>query len=853
MSTKLDRADNVGSGRVQIRPYWADSSEANLNATQSSWDGLSSAEAASRLQSAGANSYRPKKTHGPIEAFLGQFKNSIVLLLIAATVLSLIVGDFTNAVIIFVIILASAVMGFLHEYRASTAVNQLLAMVETKVTVTRDKSQAQVNLEDTVKGDVVVLSAGSMIPADGLVLAANNLFVDQASLTGESFPAEKKAGVVPADADATARTNCVFSGTHVTSGSGKMLAVRTGSETEYGQIIDRLSGRSVETDFERGVRRFGTMLLEVTLILTISVFAINVYFHRPVLESFMFAVALAVGLTPQLLTAIISVNLAHGAQRMAQAKVIVKRLNAIENFGSMNLLCSDKTGTLTLGIVQVQAAYDPSGAKSDSALHLARLNSHAQTGFVNPIDEALLAGVDLSTVESEVLGEIPYDFTRKRLTVILKLDGKPTMVTKGALDEVLAVCATARTAQGTEPLALSVGNIRDQFASFCAEGLRVLGIATRVLDKTPAPLNKECEADMCFEGLLVLGDPLRPDIVEAIARLADLGVGLKVITGDNYLAARHLGESLKLDNLTVLRGKDIRGLSDAALIARAQDAQIFAEIEPNQKERLILAFKRAGKVVGYIGDGINDGTALHAADVGISVANAVPVAKEAADIVMLEPGLGVLVNAVEEGRRTFANTLKYIYMASSANFGNMFSMAGASLFLPFLPLLPKQVLLNNLLTDAPEMTLAADNVDEELVQHPRSWDVAFLKKFMLVFGLISSVADFATFFFLLQMRASPALFRTAWFVESVLSATMAVFVVRSRRPIFRTRPGRQLIWAAAASLIATFCLPLTPLGRLLGFVPLPLTYLEVIFAIVLAYIVVAEVVKHWFYEMVKVH
>jgi Mg2+-importing ATPase len=834
-----------------VNPYWSRETSAVFESLKSSLGGLSSSEANGKLDEIGPNLYNPKKKQNVIFAFLGQLKSPIMLLLIAAAVLSLALGDAVNASIILLIILASAGLSFAQEYSAGNAVEKLLEVVQSKVTVLRDGKQAEALTAEIVPGDVVLLSAGAIIPADGLATEANNLFVDQAALTGESFPAEKLVGPVAADAEAARRTNTLFAGTHVYSGSGQMLVVQTGRSTEFGAVIAHMAAKPPETDFERGVRQFGHLLLQITTILTLSVFGINVFLHRPVLDSFMFALALAVGLTPQLLPAIISVNLSHGVKAIAKAKVIVKRLNAIENFGSMNLLCSDKTGTLTLGTVQIHGCCDPTGVDSTEVLRLARLNASYQTGFKNPIDEALVEGGPFTDPGLNLVGEIPYDFTRKRLSVLLAKDDKITMITKGALDEILSVCTTANSASGPTALDSSRDHIHEKFAELSNQGLRVLGVASKTLDAKPAKVGSELETAMCFEGLLALGDPIRPGAADAIKDLERMGISLKIITGDNSLAAAYLGTSLGLRDAQVVTGKEIKALTNNALAARASKADIFAEIEPNQKERLILVLQRAGFVVGYIGDGINDGSALHAADVGISVANAVPVAKEAADMVMLEPGLEVLVDAVQEGRRTFANTLKYVYMASSANLGNMFSMAGASLFLPFLPLLPKQVLLNNLLSDLPEMTLAGDAVDSELVGVPRKWNVHFITKFMVVFGALNSASDYATFGFLLYIHAHAPLFRTAWFVENIISAIFAVFVVRTRRPFFKSRPAMPLVWGALGTIALTLILPYTGLGKLLGFVPLSLSILTAVFGIVFGYLVVIETVKHFFYLSVK--
>jgi Mg2+-importing ATPase len=638
-------------------------------------------------------------------------------------------------------------------------------------------------------------------------------------------------------------------GTHVVSGHGQAVVVRTGRATEFGRVSERLKLRPPETDFERGVRRFGYLLMEVTLVLVIAIFAINVYLHRPVLEAFLFSMALAVGLTPQLLPAIISINLAHGAKRMAREKVIVRRLASIENFGSMNVLCSDKTGTLTEGVVRLRSALDLHGQESEKVLLYAYLNACHETGFINPIDEAIRTHRPFDVSDYKKLGELPYDFVRKRLSILVSQGDKRLMVTKGALENVLAVCSTAETAAGAERDIVAVRDEIDQrFAEFGSQGLRTLGVAYRDVG-ADSRITKDHEADMTFLGFLVLFDPPKPGIADTIRHLERLGVSLKMITGDHHLVAVHAAQQVGLSNSHVLTGPELHRMSDEALLQRVNEVNIFAEVEPNQKERLIVALKKAGNVVGYMGDGINDASALHAADVGISVESAVDVAKEAADIVLLERDLEVLVQGVREGRTTFANTIKYVFMATSANFGNMFSMAGASLFLPFLPLLPKQILLTNLMTDFPEMTIATDSVDSEMVEQPRRWDIRLIRRFMLTFGLVSSVFDYLTFGVLLfLLHATPDQFRTGWFLESVVSASLIVLVIRTRRPCFKSRPGRHLLMATLAIVAATFVLPYTALKGILGFTPMPWSFVGVLAAILALYIVSAELAKWVFYR-----
>jgi Mg2+-importing ATPase len=762
---------------------------------------------------------------------------------------SFLVGERRDALLILTIVLASAALGFWQERGATRAVERLLASVTTHATVVRGGVPCDVPREHVVVGDVLRLTAGDAVPGDCRILDAKDLFVVESALTGESYPVEKLAGIVAADAPLCSRTNAVFLGTHVASGTATAVVARTGRATEFGAIADRLRLRPPETEFERGVRRFGYLLAEVTFVLVVAIFAINVAFARPVLDSLLFSLALAVGLTPQLLPAIISVNLAHGARRMAARQVIVKRLAAIENLGSMDVLCSDKTGTLTEGVVRVHSAVGFDGQERPRVLDLAYVNAALETGFANPIDVAIRAldRVDLAAWVKR--DEVPYDFARKRLSIAVAHGGRTLLVTKGALAQVLEVCATAEGRDGsTVPLASVRDAVDARFHALSEQGLRVLGVAVRELDGA-ARAGRDAERGMCFVGMLALFDPPKPEIAATVATLRDLGVDLKIVSGDNRLVATALGRALGLPAPRVLTGADLRRTSDDALVRRVGDVDLFAEIEPNQKERIVLALKKAGHVVGYLGDGINDASAIHAADVGLSVEGAVDVAREAADIVLLDRALAVIIDGVREGRATFANTLKYVFMATSANFGNMFSMAGASLFLPFLPLLPKQILLMNLLTDLPEMTIATDRIDRGWIERPHRWNVEFIRAFMVTFGAVSSIFDFMTFAVLRWvLGAGIDEFRTGWFVESVVSATLIVLVVRTRGALWRSRPGNALVVATIGVVLATVLLPLTPLAGAMSFTPVPRAFLLALVGIVGSYVATAEAAKRLFYR-----
>jgi len=813
--------------------------------------GLSSAQAQALLAKYGPNSFSSQHRLNSLALLLNQFKSPIIVILIFAAILSIFLGDLTDALIILTIVLASGLLGFWQERGAANALKKLLAVVQTKATVLRDGNSVKIPLAQVVPGDVVILSAGSTIPGDCLIVDSQDLFLDEAALTGETFPVEKKAGLQPTETSLSQRNNVLFMGTHVVSGKAQAVVVHTATSTEFGKVSERLRLKPPQTEFERGIQQFGYFLMEVTLVLIVIIFAVNVYLARPVLDAFLFSLALAVGLTPQLLPAIISINLAQGAKQMARHKVIVKRLSSIENFGSMNVLCADKTGTLTEGEVQLKSSLDANGNQSEKVALYAWLNASFESGYLNPIDAAIRSYRQFDLTQYKKLDEVPYDFVRKLLSVLVAPQNTPLhlMVTKGALDNVLAVCNEAEVADGQKvKLETVLSQIRAKFEELSQAGFRTLGVAYKDWG-ADSLIDKGCETDMIFLGFVVLTDPPKAGIATTITRLEQLGVSLKIITGDNRAVAAHLGQQVGLKVTKILTGADLHRTSQEALIRQVSEVNLFAEIEPNQKERIIVALKKAGCVVGYMGDGINDASALHAADVGISVESAVDVAREAADIVLLEKGLEVLIEGVKQGRITFANTLKYVFMATSANFGNMFSMAGASLFLSFLPLLPKQILLANLLTDFPETAIATDNVDPAWVAKPRRWDIHFIRNFMLTFGLVSSIFDYLTFgVLLLILNATPEQFRAGWFVESVLSASLIVLVIRTSGPFYKSKPGKTLVIATLLIDALTLAIPYSPIAPFLGLGKLPPLFLLMLGLILAFYMFTAEVAKHFFYK-----
>ena len=831
-------------------PFWSEPSERLLALLHTSAEGLSSVEAQGRLLAHGPNALRPTSPLAGLRLLARQFESPLVGILVFAACVSALVRDWTDAAIVLAILLGSVLVGFFQEYRASVAVERLRARVRVHATVLRDGQPASLAPEEIVPGDVVLLTAGSLIPADAVVLEAHDLFVSQSVLTGEAYPVEKQPGHVAPDAGLAERANCVFMGTSVRSGTARALVVRTGTETAFGEIADRLRLRPPETDFERGIRQYGYLLLRIALVLVLLVFTAQFLLERPPVESLLFALALAVGISPELLPAIIEVTLAQGAREMAAHGVIVRRLDAIENLGSMNVLCTDKTATLTRGVLALASAADAAGAASDAVLRAAWLNASLQTGLASPLDEAIRREVERRGVgfaTAPKLDEIPYDFVRRRLGVVVRDADRALLITKGAFESVLEACEGVRQGGGVAPLEADRRALLEaRFAAWSAEGSRVLGLATRTLPLRER-YGRSDETALVFEGFLVFLDPPKPGVAETLDALRRLGVAIKVVTGDNRLVTAHLGRAIGLEDPRMLTGRELDQLRDDALGRVAASTDLFVEVDPNQKERILLALKKAGHVVGFLGDGINDASALHSADVGISVEGAVDVAKEAADFVLLEPDLDVLRRGIECGRASFANTLKYVSITTSANFGNMLSMAAASFFLPFLPLLAKQILLNNLLSDIPMLGLPGDHVDAERIERPGRWQVRPIRDFMLVFGLISSAFDLLTFAALWVLsRGVAEVFRTGWFVESLLTELAIVLVVRTRLPVHRSRPGR-LLWTSTAAVAAlTLALPWLPGSRWFGFVPLPGAVLATVLAITLAYAATSELAKRRF-------
>ncbi|HUL10652.1 MAG TPA: magnesium-translocating P-type ATPase [Methylococcaceae bacterium] len=837
-------------------PYWSRDVAELSAALGSDSGGLSSENAAAKLREVGPNSVEDASHLSALRLLLRQFESPLVLILIFGAVISLALGEWVDASIILTIVLGSTLLGFYQEYRASAAVEELKRRLALTCRVVRNGIEQTVPVSTIVPGDVIVLSAGNLIPADGRLIEAMDFLVNEASLTGESFPVEKQPGIVPPETPVAGRTNAVYLGASVQSGKAKMLVVETGSRTAFGAIVVRLKAREPETEFERGIRHFGYMLIRVMIVIVLFVLTVNLLLGRPLIESLLFAVALAVGLSPELLPAIISVTLSAGARAMAKQGVIVRRLNAIENLGSMDIFCTDKTGTLTEGVIVLQDATDADGRTSTRVMQLAFLNAAFETGIDNPLDAALVAvgkSTGLTTSGYRKIDEIPYDFQRKRLTIVSAVDGDTSqhlIVTKGAFANLLAICSTVDRDGGNVPLTTDLHERLGAFYQAKGEaGFRVLAVATRRIAAKDR-YGRDDEGGMAFAGFLVFFDPPKSDAQQTIRDLTNLGIRVKVISGDNRHVTAHLAEAVGLDPKAMITGEELARLNNEALGQRAPRTDLFVEVDPQQKERIIRALQKTGHAVGYLGDGINDAPALHAADVGISVDQAVDVARESADIILLKPDLDVLRRGVEDGRRTFANTLKYINITTSANFGNMVSMALATPLLPFLPLAAKQILLNNFLSDVPSIAISTDNVDPENVTSPQRWQIKDVHRFMIVFGLISSVFDLLTFgILLLAFHATEAVFQTTWFVISLLTELAVVLVLRTHGSAFRSKPSNTLLWTTVVMSVVALVIPyLGPLPSVFGFVPLSALQMGTVLVIVVGYVAATEGAKAWFYK-----
>jgi Mg2+-importing ATPase len=829
-------------------PHLEESLSALLERLSSSISGLSSAQAAQRLGAA-----------GPIKPVVGRLRAQLLevlrvglgplgVILLLASLASALLGEELNAAIIAAIVVLSAALDFFQTARSERVVASLQARVAPTAAVLRDGAFRELPRAELVLGDIVRLSAGDLVPADARLCESRDLHIQQAALTGESLPAEKLA---TPDALASLGPDCpslVFLGTSVVSGTATAVVFATGSATAYGDIVTDLSARPEETEFERGTRHFGLLIVQTVFFLVLFIVVVSVALKRAPLQSLLFAVALAVGLTPEFLPMITTVTLAEGALRMARVKVIVKHLSAIQNLGAIDVLCSDKTGTLTAGTMSLDQALDPRGRAADRALQLARLNSRFQTGIRSPLDAAILARGDAAS-ESEgpaytKTDELPFDFERRRTSVVLRGENGFLLLTKGAPEGVLPLCTSEEVEGEVRPLGdAERAQAEATYRSLSASGFRVLAVAYQIVSK-PAGFSTQDERDLTLVGFVTFSDNLLEGVAESIAALRRDGVAIKIITGDNELVCAHVCAQAGIDATRIVLGSELERMLDGALGHVVEEVSVFARVSPSQKHRIVRALKSRGHVVGFMGDGINDAPSLHGADVGISVAGAVDIAKEASDIILLEHRLDVLHAGIMAGRKAFGNVLKYLLMGTSSNFGNMFSMAGAALVLPFLPMLPTQILLNNFLYDLAQITIPTDNVDEDFIREPQRWDVRMIRNFMLVIGPLSSLYDFLTFYVLLKVfRFGETLFHTGWFVESLLTQTLVLFVIRTAGRPWRNRPSLALSLTTLAVAVIAVALPYSPLAASLELAPLPASYLLFLVGVVGAYLVLVEQVK----------
>ncbi|MDR3561058.1 MAG: magnesium-translocating P-type ATPase [Negativicutes bacterium] len=812
--------------------------------------GLTAAEAARRLAVYGRNVLGQQETAGAIVAFLRLFLNPLVAILLISAVMSYFLGEVNGALIIAVLVVVSVVFQFYHEHRSGAAAAALRQRVAVHATALRDGAKQEIPIEEIVPGDIIYLTAGDIVPGDARIISVKDLYVNQASLTGESFPAEKAADPAARDeAGLTEMTQAVFMGSNVTSGLATAMVTTTGRETEIGKIANTLALTPPETEFQRGIREFSLMLMKVIIVLVLVIFFINAFQKHNLFESFLFALAISVGITPELLPMIMTINLANGAVAMSRKGVIVKWLFAIQNFGSMDVLCSDKTGTLTEGEFRLVSFTDYNGTESPFFWH-AYLNSTLQGGMKNPLDLAVTAFRKPEEAAAYTkVDEIPFDFVRRMLSVVVEGKGERLLITKGAPESLLTRCSRYLDGGDIKPLtAEGLKIIQDRFAADSEKGNRVIAMAYKPVDAKQDKFALADETDLIFSGLLAFFDPPRASAGETIAALNGLGVQIKILTGDNEIVARKVCAEVGIPVDRVLTGTDMDRLSDEALSRVIDTTAVFARLNPVQKNRIIYLLKRKGHVVGYIGDGINDAPSLRAADVGISVNNAVDVAKESASIILLEKSLVALKDGVVEGRRTFANTMKYIMMGTSSNFGNMFSMSFASLMVPFLPMLPVQILLNNLLYDFSQVSIPTDAVDDDYIKRPRRWDIKFIRHFMLIFGPVSSLFDLLTFGLLLYVfKADQGLFQTGWFVESLATQVLVIHIIRSRYSPLKSHASKWLTLTTTGCAVLGLIIPYTALGTFFGFVPLPLPYLAAIAGLVALYLLLVEQVKRWFF------
>lgn len=830
-----------------------------LERLETSEYGLTDSIAKKRKQISGANILAFRRYHSVIFEAISHSTNPLVAILLIAAIISAFTGSLINSAIIITILAVSIGLDYFQSHRALIAINTLQKQMASTATVLRDNQWKELPREELVYGDIIRLTAGDMVPADCILLNAKDIHVHQAALTGESLPVDKEAiKEVASPKNVVESKNAVFSGSSIISGFATAVVVDTGKNTIFGHIAESLIKNPPRTEFEKGINRFGTFIMKMVFLLVIFVFAVNMYLKRTIIESLLFAIALAVGLTPELLPMITTVTLAAGAVHMAKKKVIVKNLATIQNFGSIDILCSDKTGTLTSGEMILDQYIDFSGDKNEYVLLLAYLTSYYGTEISNPFNQAVINKTHINPLDAAILNhdhpdvhpyhkidEIPFDFERRRSSVVVEKRNQHLLITKGAPECILNVCTSYIVENKIHPLDQNKKQqLHALFLSLSQQGYRILAVAYKKLPINQSIYHASDEINLIFSGFLTFIDPPLNETPIVIEELHKQGVNVKIITGDNELVAKHVCQQVGLNVNQIILGEELEHISDLALGKIAEETDVFARISPMQKQRIIIALRSRGHVVGFMGDGINDAPSLHSADVGISVAGAVDIARDSSDIILLKKDLKVLLNGIIEGRKSFGNVMKYLMMGTSSNFGNMLSMAGAVVFLPFLPMLPIQILLNNLLYDTSQISIPTDNVDSSFIKKPKHWDIQIIRQFMFYIGPISSIFDFLTFYVLLWFfSASEPLFQTGWFVESLATQTLVIFVIRTAKSPWKSKPSLSLTMMVFAVVSLGIVLPFTPLAQFWGFVPLPPVYfLFLVFATSL-YLSLVEIIK----------
>jgi Mg2+-importing ATPase len=826
--------------------------ESLLQFFDTSLKGLSEKEVIKRLEEYGYNEPAKKKKRTVIFQIFSKFLNPLVVVLLIIAGFSLFFGEKISAILVILMAFISVFLSFIQEYRAGREAERLSEMVRATATVIRNGKPREVKIREIVPGDIIDLFAGDMVPADLRIISCKDLFINQASLTGESFPVEKAAEpLTPKSSSPSDLTNMAFMGSSVISGTAIGVVAKTGLETRFGALSKRLALISVESSFDKGIRSFTWLMIKAMVALVLVIFAINAFLKGDITQSLLFSLSVAVGLTPEMLPMLVAINLSKGAIAMSKKDVIVKRLNAIQNFGAMDVLCTDKTGTLTLDKIVVERHCDVVRKEDDDVLRMAYINSFYQTGLKNILDRAILTHEKILIKQYKKVDEVPFDFSRKVMSVVVEADGKHRIIVKGAPEEIYRRC-TKFELDGEildlDEAKLVLVELQNEYNDLSSEGFRVLAIAYKDFDQPKNVYTKDDEQNLILKGYIAFLDPPKASVKKTIETLNNLGIEFKVLTGDNELVTKKICSDVGLNIRGFATGEQVEKADDASLGEMVKTTTVFARLSPLQKERVIHALHKNGHIVGYLGDGINDAPALKAADVGISVNNAVDIAKETADIILLKKSLLVLIDGVIEGRKTFGNIIKYIKMGSSSNFGNMFSMTGASLFLPFLPMLPIQILLNNFLYDLSQIAIPSDNIDEEYLLKSRPWNVNYIRKFMIVIGPVSSLFDFITFGVLwFIFHASAPLFQTGWFLESLCTQTLVIHIIRTGKvPFIESKPSQFMLFTSIYIVTIALVLPFLPLGKYFGFVEPPPSFFVALILIVPAYLCMVQVVKSWF-------